>query len=110
MVAHRRCGGLVDVVAQSRCGGSLVVRQTSGAEVLGSNPASTAMILMRCRIIVLYCKISEQRGEAKKIYKKESFFYQTKKGVENRDTVPLYELYISMTFLYFSLCLFCLNE
>ena len=44
---------LVDVVAHfCRCGGSLVARQTSGAEVPGSNPASTTMILMRCRIIV----------------------------------------------------------
>ena len=29
-----------------------VAHQTSGAEVLGSNPASPTMILMRCRIIV----------------------------------------------------------
>ena len=36
----------------SRCGGSLVAHQTSGAEVPGSNPASTTIILMRCRIIV----------------------------------------------------------
>ena len=43
---------------RSRCGGSLVARQTSGAEIPGSNPASTAIILMRCRIIVQYCKIS----------------------------------------------------
>ena len=35
-----------------RCGGSLVARQTSVAEVPGSNLASTTMILMRCRIIV----------------------------------------------------------
>ena len=35
-----------------RCGGSLVAHQTSGAEDLGSNPASTTMSLMRCRIIV----------------------------------------------------------
>ena len=34
------------------CGGSLVTHSTSGAEVPGSNPASPAMILMRCRIIV----------------------------------------------------------
>ena len=40
------------------CGGSLVARQTSGAEVPGSNSASTTMILMRCRIIVYYCKTS----------------------------------------------------
>ena len=46
LVAH------VDVVAHSRCGGSLVAPQTSGAEVSGSNPASTTMVLMRCRIIV----------------------------------------------------------
>ena len=38
-----RCGG----------GGSLVVHQTSGAEVPGLNPASPTMILMRCRIIVI---------------------------------------------------------
>ena len=34
-----------------RCGGSVVVHQTS-KEVPGSNPASPTMILMRCRIIV----------------------------------------------------------
>ena len=43
---------IVDVVAHRRCGGSLVAHQTSEAEVLGSNPASPTMILMRCRIIV----------------------------------------------------------
>ena len=35
-----------------RCGGKLAVRQTSRAEILGSNPASPTMVLMRCRIIV----------------------------------------------------------
>ena len=35
-----------------RCGGSLLAHQTSEAEVLGSNPESPTMILMRCRIIV----------------------------------------------------------
>ena len=35
-----------------RCGRSLVVHQTFGAEVPGSNLASHTMILMRCRIIV----------------------------------------------------------
>ena len=34
------------------CGGSLAARQTSGAEVSGSNPVSPTMILRRCRIIV----------------------------------------------------------
>ena len=34
------------------CGGSLLAHQSSGAEVLGSNPASPTMIMMRCRIIV----------------------------------------------------------
>ena len=33
---------------EGRCGGSLVVRQTSGAEVSGSNPAFTTMILTVC--------------------------------------------------------------
>ena len=55
-----RCGGSNgDVVALMemwwflwRCGGSLVAHQTSGAEVLGSNPASPIMILGHCRIIV----------------------------------------------------------
>ena len=42
-----RCGGSL-----GRCGGSLEVHQTSGAEVLGSNTAYPAMTLMRCRIIV----------------------------------------------------------
>ena len=37
-----KCFG--DVVALWRCGGSLVVRQTSEAEVPGSNPASPIMI------------------------------------------------------------------
>ena len=35
-----------------RCGGSLVARQTSEAEVPVSNPASPTLILGRCRIIV----------------------------------------------------------
>ena len=35
-----------------KCGGSIVAHQTSGAEVPGSNTASSTMILMRCRIIV----------------------------------------------------------
>ena len=65
----RRCGGskqemwwlnLGDVVAQlgdvvAQLGdvvAQLVVHQTSGAEVPGSNPASPRMILGRCRIIV----------------------------------------------------------
>ena len=33
-----------DVVVHRRCGGSLVVRQSSQAEVPGSNPASPTMI------------------------------------------------------------------
>ena len=51
--------GILRVVKKNycRCGGSLLARQTSAAEVPGSNPASTAMILMHCGIIVLYCKI-----------------------------------------------------
>ena len=32
--------------------GAMVAHQTSGAEVLGSNPASPTTIRMRCRIIV----------------------------------------------------------
>ena len=51
----------VDVVAHCRCGGSLEAHQTSGAEVPGSNPASTTMILMRCRIIVKYSRKSRGR-------------------------------------------------
>ena len=35
-----------------RCGGSLVALLTAEAAVPGSNPASPAMILMRCRVIV----------------------------------------------------------
>ena len=35
-----------------RSGGSLVMHQTSGAEVTGSNPAPPTMNLMHCRIIV----------------------------------------------------------
>ena len=38
--------------SKAKCGGSLVAHQASRAEVPGSNPASTTMILMRCRIIV----------------------------------------------------------
>ena len=42
-----------DVVAHCwRCGGSLEELHTSGAEFPGSNPASPARILVRCRIIV----------------------------------------------------------
>ena len=41
--------------------GSGVARQTSEAEVLGSNPASPTMILGRCRIIVSYYK-TQGRG------------------------------------------------
>ena len=36
----------------------MVALQTAEAAVPGSNPASPTMILMRCRIIVIYCKIS----------------------------------------------------
>ena len=32
----------------------MVAHQTSGADVLGSDPASPTIILMRCKIIVLY--------------------------------------------------------
>ena len=58
-------------------GGSLVVHQTSGAEVPGSNPASTTMILMRCRIIVKKSRKSQGREgnlpqRQKEIYKKNS--------------------------------------
>ena len=35
-----------------RCGGSLLVHQTSEADVLGLNPASPSMILGHCRINV----------------------------------------------------------
>ena len=67
VVAHWRCGGSFwrcggsfgdgvahygDLMAHWRCGGSLVAHQTSRAEVPGSNPASSTMILGRCRIIV----------------------------------------------------------
>ena len=57
----RRCGGYFgDVVAtfgdvEATFGdvvATLVARQTSEAEVPGSNPASPTMILGRCRIIV----------------------------------------------------------
>ena len=41
----------------------MVACQTSEAEGPGSNPASPTMILGRCRIIVVYCKISGKRGE-----------------------------------------------
>ena len=37
---------------EMRCGGSLLVHQTSEAEVPGSNLASLTKILMRCRILV----------------------------------------------------------
>ena len=40
----------------------MVTHQTSGPEVLGSNPARPTMILGRCRIIVYNCKFSGQRG------------------------------------------------
>ena len=39
------------------------VQQTSGAGVPGSNPASPIMILMRCRIIVKYCRNLRQKRE-----------------------------------------------
>ena len=38
----------VKIVMMMRCDGSLVAHQTSGAEVPGSNPAFSTMILMRC--------------------------------------------------------------
>ena len=48
VVAHYKMWWLI-----RRCGvAHLVARQTSGPEVLGSNPASPTMILGRCRIIV----------------------------------------------------------
>ena len=51
VVAHiRRCGGSWRCGSSWRCGGSLVVPQTSGAEVPGSNPVSPTMILMRCSL------------------------------------------------------------
>ena len=43
------------VLKVGRCGGSLEAHQTSGAEVSGAIPASTTMILMRCRISVKQC-------------------------------------------------------
>ena len=52
MVAHIEYGGSWRYVGSWRYGGSLVVQQTSVAEVPGSNPASPTMILMRCRINV----------------------------------------------------------
>ena len=58
--AQKRC---LNIRLIGRCGGSLVARQTSGAEVLGANPASISMILMRCRIIVQYCKNLRVGGE-----------------------------------------------
>ena len=64
------CG---DVVAQ------LVVHQTSGTVVLGSNPASPTMILGRCRINVLYCEISWVEGRIStwgpKKYRRKIFWY-----------------------------------
>ena len=41
----------------------MVAQQTSGAEVVGSNPASPTMILGRCSINVYYCKILRVEGE-----------------------------------------------
>ena len=47
----------------SRCGGSLAAHQTSGAEVPGSNPASSTMILSHANVENLRVK-----REIKKIY------------------------------------------
>ena len=44
-----------------RCGGSLLVHQTSEAEVPGSHPASLTIILMRCRIIANNVEKSQGR-------------------------------------------------
>ena len=53
--------------------------KTSRAQVPGPNPASSTMILMRCRIILIKYKISGQRGkpfpEAKNIYTKRFRFW-----------------------------------
>ena len=73
-------------MAHRRCGGSLLVHQTSEAEVPGSNPASPTMILMRCRIIVNNVQKSQGRegnlplGQ-KKIIKKYYRLQQKSNGI-----------------------------
>ena len=81
----------VDVVAHWwRCGASLVT------EVLGSNPASPTMILMRCRIISHNVENVERptvplRREAKKdqTFLKMFFFILFVTGGQRKPTVPL---------------------
>ena len=52
VAAHVDVVARVDVVAQVDVVAHwYIAHQTSGAEVPGSKPASTTMILMRCRIV-----------------------------------------------------------
>ena len=57
-----------------RCGVSLLVHQTSGAEVSGLNPASPTMILMGCRIIVYTVENLRVERETYHRGKKDKFF------------------------------------
>ena len=94
----RRCGGSIEEMWWLNCGdvvaqfgdvvaqlgdvvAQLVVHQTSGTEVPGSNPASATMILGRCRITVYYCKSQGRGGNlhlGPKKYTKKNYFSSMK--------------------------------